>query len=166
MHYSIVHVSREAEAAFDWLAEDLRKERSALPRVLVFCHSISICARLYKFFLTMLPKESYEPVDSQSHTCNRLFAMFHARIDDENKQAILESMVNPEGKCTVVFSTIAFGMGVDIPNIRTVIHFGPSASVEDYLQESGRPGRDGTLSNAILYHYPGCLLGRVSLDME
>ena len=166
VRYSIVHVSREAEATFDWLTENLRKEHSALPRVLVFCRSISICACLYRFFLTMLQKESYEPVDSQPHTCNQLFAMFHARIDDDDKQAILESMVDPEGKCRVVFSTITFGMEVDIPNIRTVIHFGPSAGVEDYLEESGRAGHDGTLSNAILYYYPGCLLGHVSLDMK
>jgi len=45
-------------------------------------------------------------------------------------------------------------MGVDVPNIRTVIYFGPPADMDDYFQECGRAGRDGLESNAILYLYP------------
>ena len=66
---------------------------------------------------------------------------------------ILQSMTNPDGKCRVLFATIAFGMGVNIPNIRTVIHFGPSADIDDYFQESGRCGREGTKAEAILFLY-------------
>ena len=45
-------------------------------------------------------------------------------------------------------------MGVDVPNIRTVIYFGPPADMDDYFQECWRAGRDGLESNAILYLYP------------
>ena len=92
--------------------------------------------------------------------------MFHARIDDEDKQTILKSLLMPDGTCRVVFCTIAFGMGVDVPNIRTVIHYGPSMDVDDYFQESGRAGRDGKASEAVIFHYPGCLLGHVSKKMK
>lgn len=47
---------------------------------------------------------------------------------------------------------------MDVSNIRTVIHFGPNADIDDYFQESGRAGCDGIESNAILYYYPGCLM--------
>ena len=51
-----------------------------------------------------------------------------------------------------MIATSAYGMGVDKPDIRTVVHVGPSESVEAYLQETGRAGRDGGPATAILLH--------------
>ena len=52
----------------------------------------------------------------------------------------------------IVISTIAFSMGLDVPNIRQVIHWGPSEDFESYIPETGRSGRDGNLSCALLYY--------------
>ena len=57
-------------------------------------------------------------------------------------------------------------MGIDVPNVRTIIHFGPSSDVDDYFQECGRAGHDGLESSAILYYYPGSLIGHVSSSMK
>ena len=51
----------------------------------------------------------------------------------------------------MVIGTIAFGMGLDSPNVRRVIHWGPSSDIESYVQETGRVGRDGEFATAILY---------------
>ena len=48
--------------------------------------------------------------------------------------------------------TIAFAMGLDAPNVENIIHYGPSDSVEAYIQETGRCGRDGRDSSATLYY--------------
>ena len=48
-------------------------------------------------------------------------------------------------------ATIAFGTGLDCPNIRRVIHWGPSSDIVQYLQETGRAGHDGQMAQATLY---------------
>src|ERR1700754_200183 len=58
------------------------------------------------------------------------------------------------GRLDVVVATSAFGMGIDKPDIRTVVHAGVPASIDDYYQEIGRAGRDGESAAAVLVHDP------------
>ena len=55
----------------------------------------------------------------------------------------------------IVVATIAFGMGVDCPDIHQIVHIGPPNDVESYIQETGRAGRDSMQSVAVLFQIPG-----------
>lgn len=77
-------------------------------------------------------------------------AAYHAGLDAEHRKRVQEAFL--AGKIEVMTATIAFGMGIDKPDIRTVIHTALPGSVEAYYQEMGRAGRDGGPSRAILMH--------------
>ena len=84
---------------------------------------------------------------------NRLYAMYHSATEDENKKFVYSSLAKRDGICRVVIATIALGMGLDFPNIRYVINYGPPNTIEQYVQQCGRAGRDRLPSVALLYYY-------------
>lgn len=77
--------------------------------------------------------------------------MFTAVSDVKVKDAILVEFVKPNTYLRVVVATIAFGIGIDAPDITRMIHWGPSHSIDAYVQESGRAGRDGSDALAVLH---------------
>ena len=117
---SVVSVKRDLTTTFSWLVTNLKEQRCNASKVIVFCRSINTCVKLFKFFFIQLREESYEPTGAKPVTENRLFAMYHGRIDEEDKYIILKSFCSPCGKCRVVLSIIAFGMGVDVPDVCTL----------------------------------------------
>jgi DNA topoisomerase III len=78
-------------------------------------------------------------------------APYHAGLGNEARAQTQTAFL--EGKLDVVVATIAFGMGVDKANVRTVVHLALPGSVEAYYQEIGRAGRDGLPSRAVLMHH-------------
>ncbi|XP_059182385.1 ATP-dependent DNA helicase Q1 [Centropristis striata] len=90
-----------------------------------------------------------EAVSSELKKRGILAYPYHAHMDPEDKSRIHTSWSS--NKIQVVVATVAFGMGIDKPDVRFVIHHTISKSIENYYQESGRAGRDDCQADCIIY---------------
>jgi ATP-dependent DNA helicase RecQ len=161
IRYSVVKMKTDdVDQNFSWLIQELLKQGYSSRRVIIFCKSHASCRNLYRKFHIALKLCNY------SSYKDRQFAMFHAGTDDEIKSFIIDSFSKENGMVRVLFATTAFGMGVDCKGLDLVVHYGPPSNVDDYVQESGRAGRDNSKSHAVLVSYPKCTSGKVSKTMK
>lgn len=124
------------------LLEQIRRviERHAGESGIVYCttraDTESICASLNEYGIPALP--------------------YHAGMSDTDRHRNQESFI--EDRTPIIVATVAFGMGIDKPNVRFVVHAGLPKSLENYQQESGRAGRDGLEAECVLIFSSGDLV--------
>ncbi|MES2702988.1 MAG: DNA helicase RecQ [Bacteroidota bacterium] len=103
-----------------------------------------------------LSRASTEGLAGRLHESGIKAAYYHAGMDAAERSRVQEAFQRDEYK--VIVATIAFGMGIDKSNVRYVIHHDVSKNVEGYYQETGRAGRDGLRSDAILFYSFGDIM--------
>ena len=114
--------------------------------------TLQTCADCFLYFSQTLKTHQYFPAGSEPISKNHLFAQFHAECPDHEKDRLIEELT--KGVCTarVLFVTVAFGMGIDIPAFCHIIHIGVPKTMEEHFQEMGRAGKDGAPSVATMYY--------------
>ena len=148
---------------FQWILDELMEKKGSTERTIIYCQTVKQCSTLYSLFSREMNSKIF--ADASEDPKKRLVEMLHALSSKANKEVVLNEMAQEGGCIRVLICTIAFGMGVNCRGVKRVIHFGPSKSVEAYIQESGRAGRDGSPSKAILM-YQSLMLLHVEQDMK
>ena len=133
--------------AFMPIVNGLQKKGRDADKYIIFCRSYDDTVKVHECIADELGCRGVLFIDGHP-TCELFTSAAH--VDD--KQRILSSFTDQCNVLRVIVATVAFGMGVDAPNVRHVIHWGAPNTIEGYVQESGRCGCDGIDSTAMLYY--------------
>ena len=109
-------------------------------KMIIFCKRYEVCSRMYWVFKTALTGVFTQPNGAPDLAWFRVVDMYTKCM--EVTINIISSFCTQSSPLQVVITTIIFGMGLDSPFVRQVIHWGPSDIIEDYVQETGRGGQD------------------------
>ena len=128
---------------------EVRPKRNALREVIACLEQHSgESGIIYCFSRKQVDKLTEQLTDSGYSALN-----YHAGLSDEERRSHQQQFIRD--KVRIMVATVAFGMGIDKPNVRFVIHYDLPKSLEEYYQEIGRAGRDGLASHALLLYSAG-----------
>ncbi|XP_057510931.1 ATP-dependent DNA helicase Q-like 2 isoform X4 [Actinidia eriantha] len=137
LYYMVREKSSVAKMVIDEIAEFIQSSYPNKESGIVYCFSRKECE--------LVAKELRERGISADY--------YHADMDVNAREKVHQRWSN--SKLQVIVGTVAFGMGINKPDVRFVIHHSLSKSMETYYQESGRAGRDGLPSECLLYFRSG-----------
>lgn len=149
------------EAVVEAVVKSVVDKGVAADRHLVFCRSYPETSDLFREAALLLSSRNalYASGPSSSKLSRLRTCEAYVACTAENiRKHIVHSFTEPEGTVRVVFATVAFGL--DSPDIRHILHWGPPKDIETYLQEVGRGGRDGKAATAVLLYQPTDFRGK------
>ena len=164
--YSILKTKNDVTSLFDWQIQEIKKSGIHAPKVLIFCQRKRDCTDLYEYFDSQLgTTHMYHTPNGQAKNDKTCFiGMYHHATREAQKKTAEEAFTSDESIMKVLFCTSSFGLGVNVQNCHLVIHVGPTKTVDQFLQESGRAGRNNAPSHSIMIMYPNCTSGSAFED--
>lgn len=124
------------------LCDELREKRIGYPKTIVYVRTYRDCYDIYLMIRRRLGREILHPPEAPNLSQFLMVDMFTRVNTNVKKEQIIGRFREVNSTLRIVIATSAFGMGVDCPDIRQVFHWGCPSEIEEYVQETGRAGRD------------------------
>ena len=135
-----------------WLVDLIRELKNKCPKTIVFCNTMNEIALVVNHLICELGKDVFLP-DCSAKQDNCLIGIYHSNSWQSSKDRVLKEFKATNGAKRILIATTALCMGVNFPDVRYIINWGPARSILDQHQEAGRAGRDGEKSHIfVLYH--------------
>ena len=135
----------------DWLVMSLQENGVNAEKTIIFCNMMSDIAHVVNYLMLKLGRSAFSPQESNAQK-DCLIGIYHSSSWQRSKDRVLKSF-KAQGKMRVVVASTALSMGVNFPDVRYILNWGPPRNLLDFHQEAGRAGRDNLQSEVIIVYH-------------
>ena len=121
-----------------------------MPLTIVYSN-LETCSECYCYFEQERGPHQFYPAESPSIFSNQLFARYHAQYSEEYCDSLVKNSVSGTATARVLFVTVAFGVGIDVPTVESVVHIGVPYTMVNFFQETGHADRNGSQAISTVY---------------
>ncbi len=132
-----------------WVVDGIKEKGVQFPKTVIFAQTKPMVNDIHTFLKRALGNQAYK--DEIPDKDNRLISKYHGKVSEGLQTWTLKNMLDPNSPLCCLVTTVAFGIGINIRDIRTVVQFGKCPNMMTFWQQMGRAGRDGNDSLAICY---------------
>ena len=130
---NIIYITKDALTAvkdtFHWITDELMRDQDKCRKIIIYCRSVKAVGTLFSYFMDELGQGIYV---GKPFSANRLVAMYHRVTPTRMKKMVASNFHKLDSVIRVVLATLAFGMGIDCPDVFLVINWGAPTTSEGF----------------------------------
>lgn len=136
IYYTVLKKPEKIVDVLQKIAFDLSRIGKEYQKTIVYCRYYKEVTEMYEVFVKLLKEKFTNPPGAPNLSKYRLVDMYTKCTENSVKEKIVTSFVDSNSNLRVVIATTAFGMGLDCPSVRHVIHWGPADDIDSYVQQT------------------------------